>query len=72
MVAAKVPYGFDSPEIRIAIYSVAGGMLVVGLTTVACCLLCKRNITRFCCGRYFNIWLNRIVCPGNAVVTNLQ
>ena len=50
--AADIPYNFLSHEIRIAIYSVVGGVLVVGLTTLTGCLLCKRNVPRLCCGRY--------------------
>ena len=50
--AADIPYNFLSHEIRTAIYSVVGGVLVVGLTTLTGCLLCKRNVPRLCCGRY--------------------
>ena len=52
MAAEDTPYNFYSPEIRIAIYSVVGGVLFVGLTTVTGCLLCQRKIAWFCCGRY--------------------
>ena len=52
MAAEDTPYNFYSREIRIAVYSVVGGVLVVGLTTVTGCLLCQRNISRFCCERY--------------------
>ena len=51
VVAADKQDNFYSDEIRIVLYSVAGGLLVVGLAAAMVCSLSHR--TMLCCGRYF-------------------
>ena len=53
VVAADKQDNFYSDEIRIVLYSVAGGLLVVGLTAAVVCLINHRNRPMLCCGRYF-------------------